>query len=143
MSPLACLAALLSALLYFLAFSRPPAPVGSEEGSMVMPVKSLHTLLLAGAGAAAPAGAVANASPVAETAPTHRTRMNLRILWNSLLEDVHRMTAWAPWSLSSDYSFPRLWCPGRDSNPHAPEGAEHFKCPAYRQFRHPGANENA
>lgn len=47
MSPSACLAA----LLYFLAFARPPAPVGSDEGSIVMPVKSLHTLLLAGAGA--------------------------------------------------------------------------------------------
>src|SRR5437763_13920859 len=88
MSPLACLAALLSALLYFLAFARPPAPVGSDEGSMVMPVNSLHTLLLAGAGAAAPAGAAANVTPVAETAATHRTRINLRILWYSLLEDV-------------------------------------------------------
>src|SRR2546430_15359206 len=88
MSPLADLAALLSALLYFLAFSRPPAPVGSDEGSMVMPVKSLHTLLVAGAGAAAPAGAAANVTPVAETAATHRTRINLRILWCSLLEDV-------------------------------------------------------
>src|SRR3989440_8459403 len=88
MSPLACLAALLSAALYFLAFARPPAPVGSDEGSMVMPVKSLHTLLLAGAGAAAPAGAAANVTPVAETAATHRTRINLRILWYSLLEDI-------------------------------------------------------
>src|SRR5438128_366256 len=88
MSPLACLAALLSALLYFLAFARPPAPVGSDEGSMVMPVKSLHTLLLAGAGGAAPAGAAASATPVTETAATQRTRINLRILWCSLLEDV-------------------------------------------------------
>ena len=30
MSPLACLAALLSALLYFLAFARPPAPTKSK-----------------------------------------------------------------------------------------------------------------
>src|SRR6266480_2745975 len=88
MSPLACLAALLRSLLYFLAFSRPPAPVGSDEGSMVMPVNSLHTLLLAGAGAAAPAGATANVTPVAEIAATHRTRINLRILWCSLLEDI-------------------------------------------------------
>src|SRR3989475_3301520 len=88
MSPLACLAALLSAALYFLAFARPPAPVGSDEGSMVMPVNSLHALLVAGAGAAAPAGAAANVTPVAETAATHRTRINLRILWYSLLEDI-------------------------------------------------------
>ena len=47
MSPFACLAALLSALLYFLAFSLPPAPVGSDDGSIVIPVRSLHTLLLA------------------------------------------------------------------------------------------------
>src|SRR3954465_2790035 len=108
MSPFACLAALLRALLYFLAFSRPPVPVGSDDGSIVMPVKSLHTLLLAGAGAAAPAGAAANASPVTETAATHRTRVNLRILWNSLLEDVPRMTSRAVWNLSNDYSFPRI-----------------------------------
>jgi hypothetical protein len=38
MSPFACLAALLRALLYFLAFSRPPVPVGSDDGSIVMPV---------------------------------------------------------------------------------------------------------
>src|SRR5512132_4393331 len=92
MSPFAFLAALLRALLYFWGFSRPPAPVGSDEGSIVMPVSGLHTLLFVGAGAAARAGAAANARPVAETAATHRTRMNLRILWHSLLEDVHRMT---------------------------------------------------
>src|SRR5262245_3665628 len=78
MSPLDCLAALLRALLYFLAFSLPPAPVGSDEGSMVMPLKVLQTLLLVGAGAA-PAGAIASAAPVAETAATHRTRTSLRI----------------------------------------------------------------
>src|SRR6266480_2116280 len=131
MSPLACLAALLSAALYFLAFARPPAPVGSDEGSMVMPVNSLHTLLVAGAGAAAPAGAAANVTPVTETAATHRTRINLRILWNSLLEDVQRMTRRAVWNLSNDYSFPRLWCPGRESNPHTPERADGFKPSAY------------
>jgi len=70
---------LLSALLYFLAFSRPPVAVGSADGSIVMPVSSSQTLFSAGAGAAAPAGAAASVTPVAEAAATLRTRTNLRI----------------------------------------------------------------
>src|SRR5437879_11923073 len=123
MSPLACLAALLSAALYFLAFARPPAPVGSDEGSMVMPVNSLHTLLVAGAGAAAPAGAAASVTPVAETAATHRTRINLRILFAPCSRTSRRMTGGELRNLSIGYSFPRIWCPGRDSDRPAPEGA--------------------
>src|SRR2546425_13334949 len=80
MSPLAFFAALLSALLYFLAFSRPPAPVGSDDGLMVMPVKSLHSLLLAGAGVATAAGTATTATPVAEIAAIQTPTMNLRIL---------------------------------------------------------------
>src|ERR687898_1259146 len=79
MSPFAFLAALLSALLYFLAFSRPPVAVGSADGSIVMPVSSLQTLFSAGVGAAAPAGAAASVTPVAEAAATLTTRTNLRI----------------------------------------------------------------
>jgi hypothetical protein len=79
MSPLAFFAALLNAVLYFLAFSRPPVAVGSADGSIVMPVNSLQTLLWAGAGAAAPAGAAASVTPAAETAATLRTRTSLRI----------------------------------------------------------------
>jgi hypothetical protein len=71
---------LLNALLYFFAFSIPPAAVGSDDGLMVMPVKSLHSLLWAGAGVAAPAGMATTATPVAEIAAIQTPTMNLRIL---------------------------------------------------------------
>lgn len=71
---------------------------------MVMPVKSLHTLLSAGAGVAAPAGTATIATPVAEIAANESTTMNLRIL-GSLMDDAQRMTAPARHGLSSDYSI--------------------------------------